>query len=100
MPALLTSITFIFPAKIVMDRVSDRSKGFGFVTYASEDEAEKAIAEMDGKVGLVSILSFFHSNFLASNVNTTAACCRNSMGALFLWIMLSQGQGVLIIQCQ
>ncbi|KAL0410149.1 UNVERIFIED_CONTAM: Small RNA-binding protein 11, chloroplastic [Sesamum latifolium] len=36
-------------AKIVMDRVSDRSKGFGFVTYASEDEAEKAIAEMNGK---------------------------------------------------
>ncbi|GER29046.1 RNA binding protein, partial [Striga asiatica] len=26
-----------------------RSKGFGFVTYASEDEAEKAIAEMSGK---------------------------------------------------
>ncbi|XP_057777975.1 small RNA-binding protein 11, chloroplastic [Salvia miltiorrhiza] len=39
----------VIEAKIVMDRVSDRSKGFGFVTYASEDEAEKAIAEMDGK---------------------------------------------------
>ncbi|XP_062167433.1 small RNA-binding protein 11, chloroplastic-like isoform X2 [Alnus glutinosa] len=36
-------------AKIAMDRVSDRSKGFGFVTFASEDEAEKAIAEMNGK---------------------------------------------------
>ncbi|KAG6437217.1 hypothetical protein SASPL_102129 [Salvia splendens] len=39
----------VIEAKIVMDRVSDRSKGFGFVTCASEDEAEKAIAEMDGK---------------------------------------------------
>ncbi|PIN16659.1 hypothetical protein CDL12_10684 [Handroanthus impetiginosus] len=39
----------VIEAKIVMDRVSDRSKGFGFVTYASEDEAEKAIAEMNGK---------------------------------------------------
>ncbi|KAE8700935.1 Glycine-rich RNA-binding protein 4 [Hibiscus syriacus] len=39
----------VMEAKIVMDRVSDRSKGFGFVTYASEDEAEKAIAEMNGK---------------------------------------------------
>ncbi|KAL1545675.1 Small RNA-binding protein 11, chloroplastic, variant 2 [Salvia divinorum] len=29
--------------------IEDRSKGFGFVTYASEDEAEKAITEMDGK---------------------------------------------------
>ncbi|KAH6806144.1 RNA binding family protein [Perilla frutescens var. frutescens] len=39
----------VVEAKIVMDRVSDRSKGFGFVTYASEDEAEKALAEMNGK---------------------------------------------------
>uniref|UniRef100_M1CQM2 RNA binding protein n=1 Tax=Solanum tuberosum TaxID=4113 RepID=M1CQM2_SOLTU len=40
---------FYLPAKIVTDRVSDRSKGFGFVTYASEDEAEKALQEMNGK---------------------------------------------------
>lgn len=36
-------------AKIVIDRVSDRSKGFGFVTFASEDEAQKAIKELNGK---------------------------------------------------
>lgn len=41
-----------------MDRVSDRSKGFGFVTYASEDEAEKALMEMNGKVSLVHFLLF------------------------------------------
>ncbi|KAK9122835.1 hypothetical protein Sjap_012437 [Stephania japonica] len=40
----------VVEAKIVMDRVSDRSKGFGFVTFASEDEAQKAIEEMNGKV--------------------------------------------------
>uniref|UniRef100_A0A5B7BRP4 RRM domain-containing protein n=1 Tax=Davidia involucrata TaxID=16924 RepID=A0A5B7BRP4_DAVIN len=39
----------VVEAKIVMDRVSDRSKGFGFVTFASEDEAQKAITEMNGK---------------------------------------------------
>lgn len=39
----------VIEAKIVTDRVSDRSKGFGFVTYASEDEAEKALQEMNGK---------------------------------------------------
>ncbi|XP_073290377.1 small RNA-binding protein 11, chloroplastic-like [Primulina huaijiensis] len=39
----------VIEATIVMDRVSDRSKGFGFVSYASEHEAEKAITEMDGK---------------------------------------------------
>lgn len=30
--------------------MSERSKGFGFVTFASADEAENAIAEMKGKV--------------------------------------------------
>ncbi|CAA3021264.1 glycine-rich RNA-binding 4, mitochondrial-like [Olea europaea subsp. europaea] len=39
----------VIEAKIVTDRVSDRSKGFGFVTYAAEDEAENAIKEMNGK---------------------------------------------------
>ncbi|CAI9097672.1 OLC1v1034141C2 [Oldenlandia corymbosa var. corymbosa] len=36
-------------AEIPKDRVTGRSKGFGFVTYASEDEAENAIKELDGK---------------------------------------------------
>lgn len=40
----------VIEAKIVMDRVSDRSKGFGFVTFAAEDEAQKALTEMNGKV--------------------------------------------------
>ncbi|BBH07600.1 RNA binding RRM/RBD/RNP motifs family protein [Prunus dulcis] len=39
----------VIEAQIVTDRVSDRSKGFGFVTYASEDEAHKALEEMNGK---------------------------------------------------
>lgn len=39
-----------FSVKIISDRVSDRSKGFGFVTFASEDEAQNACKEMNGKV--------------------------------------------------
>ncbi|KAM0972016.1 hypothetical protein FF1_003582 [Malus domestica] len=35
--------------QIVSDRVSERSKGFGFVTFASEDEAHKALEKMNGK---------------------------------------------------
>eukprot|EP00669_Euglena_mutabilis_P003787 TRINITY_DN14817_c0_g1_i1.p1 TRINITY_DN14817_c0_g1~~TRINITY_DN14817_c0_g1_i1.p1 ORF type:complete len:108 (-),score=19.75 TRINITY_DN14817_c0_g1_i1:128-430(-) len=35
-------------ATVVMDRDTDRSKGFGFVKFASSDAAERAIKEMDG----------------------------------------------------
>jgi len=35
--------------KIMMDRVAKRSKGFGFIEYATEEEAEEAIKGMDGK---------------------------------------------------
>ena len=36
-------------AVIIRDRVSGRSKGFGFVTMSTEEEAQKAIEELDGK---------------------------------------------------
>ncbi|XP_019195675.1 PREDICTED: glycine-rich RNA-binding protein 4, mitochondrial-like [Ipomoea nil] len=39
----------VIEAKVITDRVSDKSKGFGFVTYASQDEAETALKEMNGK---------------------------------------------------
>ncbi|MGA1822091.1 MAG: RNA recognition motif domain-containing protein [Thermoplasmatota archaeon] len=34
---------------IIKDRFTGRSKGFGFVEMPNDDEAKKAIAEMDGK---------------------------------------------------
>jgi len=34
---------------IIMDRFSGRSKGFGFVEMPNQAEAEKAIAELNGK---------------------------------------------------
>lgn len=36
-------------AKVVMDRMSGRSRGFGFVEYATDEAAETAKKEMDGK---------------------------------------------------
>ncbi|MCZ7583220.1 MAG: RNA-binding protein [Deltaproteobacteria bacterium] len=35
-------------AKVITDRDTGRSRGFGFVTFAEADHATKAISEMDG----------------------------------------------------
>jgi cold-inducible RNA-binding protein len=35
-------------AKVVMDRDTDRSRGFGFVEMGTQEEAEKAIASLNG----------------------------------------------------
>ncbi|BFG36136.1 hypothetical protein CerSpe_224100 [Prunus speciosa] len=39
----------IVDAKVVMDRASGRSKGFGFITYTSIEEAEQARQGMNAK---------------------------------------------------
>jgi len=36
-------------AVIITDKFSGRSKGFGFVEFSTEEEAGKAIKEMDGQ---------------------------------------------------
>lgn len=34
---------------VIKDRVSGKSRGFGFVEMSSEEEAERAIQELDGQ---------------------------------------------------
>ena len=36
--------------KVIMDKYSGRSKGFGFVTMENPDEAKRAINELNGAV--------------------------------------------------
>ncbi len=36
-------------AKVVTDRESGKSRGFGFVTFANDDDATKAMEELNGK---------------------------------------------------
>ena len=36
-------------AVVIIDKISGRSKGFGFVEMSSEEEAQKAIETWDGK---------------------------------------------------
>ncbi len=39
----------VVSAKVIVDRESNRSKGFGFVEMGSDEEAKKAIDELNGK---------------------------------------------------
>ena len=39
----------ITEVRLIMDKFSGKSKGFGFVEMSSKDEAQKAIEEMNGK---------------------------------------------------
>lgn len=55
----------VMEARVVYDRDSGRSKGFGFVTYSSAEEVNKAIESLDG---LVSIFMTFISDFFQSFV--------------------------------
>ncbi|MDD3642058.1 MAG: RNA-binding protein [Candidatus Krumholzibacteria bacterium] len=36
-------------ARVIKDRITERSRGFGFVEMENDDEADKAIAEVNGK---------------------------------------------------
>lgn len=48
----------ILPVKVIMDRETGRSRGFGFITFATSEDASSAIQGMDGQV-----LSVFWANF-------------------------------------
>jgi len=38
----------VISAKVIMDRETDRSRGFGFVEMSSDDEGNAAIEALDG----------------------------------------------------
>lgn len=46
---LFASYGEITDSVVIVDKFSGRSKGFGFVTYADDASASKAVAELDGK---------------------------------------------------
>ncbi|EPS63269.1 hypothetical protein M569_11514, partial [Genlisea aurea] len=48
--AAFESFGEIIEVKIIMDKISKRSKGYGFVEYTTEDSASTALREMNGKI--------------------------------------------------
>lgn len=45
---IFNTVGTVGSAKVIMDRDTGRSKGFGFVEMSSQEEAEKAIRELNG----------------------------------------------------
>ena len=47
--ALFAPYGSVSSARVIKDRITERSRGFGFVEMDNDDEADKAIAEVNGK---------------------------------------------------
>lgn len=46
--ALFEQVGTVASAKVIFDRETGKSRGFGFVEMATAEEAERAITELDG----------------------------------------------------
>lgn len=46
---MFTEFGEISEAKVITDKFSGRSKGFGFVTFAKDEDAAKAVEALNGK---------------------------------------------------
>ncbi|PQQ15828.1 glycine-rich RNA-binding protein isoform X1 [Prunus yedoensis var. nudiflora] len=47
---LFSSFGDVTDARMVVDRITQRPRGFGFVTYKSDVEAQKALKAMNGRM--------------------------------------------------
>lgn len=47
--SLFASVGTVESCKVIVDRETGRSKGFAFVEMSSDDEAAKAVTEIDGQ---------------------------------------------------
>jgi nucleolin len=54
----------VVDARVIYDRESGRSRGFGFVTYGSSSEVNNAISNLDGIVSSTSSLFCIWSTLL------------------------------------
>ena len=46
---LFSSIGSVVSAQVIMDKFSGKSRGFGFVEMETEEDAQRAVSELNGK---------------------------------------------------
>ena len=64
----LISDSFPFAATIIMDKGKNTSKGYGSMTFSTEEEAQKDLTEMNGKVKLHHFLWFTMLKLLSLSI--------------------------------
>lgn len=69
----------LFTARVVTDRESGYSKGFGFVNYATLEDAANGIQGMDGKVSPANFMRRLQSNDLETISLSLKYCILNSL---------------------
>jgi len=47
--AFFSTVGTVVSASVIKDKYTGKSKGYGFVEFATEEEAQKAKAELNGK---------------------------------------------------
>ncbi|KAM2711372.1 hypothetical protein EV1_031498 [Malus domestica] len=96
--------------KVIYDKTTTRSRGFGFVTMSSVQEVESAARQLND-YGLVTILSWFARNGFAPTDNVVASLAKSIIeppvteeedivGCSFLLNMLDAVSGVEVIEEQ
>nr|BAD95222.1 hypothetical protein [Arabidopsis thaliana] len=47
---IVSFVCYCLIARLIKDQQTQRPKGFGFITFESEDDAQKALKALNGKV--------------------------------------------------
>lgn len=92
-PSTNKFVFFFSAAKIIMDKLRRRPKGYAYVSFAKEDEARNALMEMNGKVNVdtyivwlgLGVLHLTNGEF--KNKNVGLLTCRWWMDERFLWTL-------------